>query len=490
MSLADELLADLEEAGEEGIDLDYRDNENDIEEAMETTDIGDISKSVQHVAKLRDSQELTSVLARITEFSEKPRNQVFGPAEADPEYQLIVEANNLTAEVDNEIGIIHKYLRDLYSKRFPELESLVPHALDYIRTVELLGNELEVTKVDLTDILPPATKMVISVTASTTQGEKLDDEEIERVFEACQMVTHLLDAKLKIFEYVESRMAFIAPNISIIVGASTAAKLMGAAGGLTNLGKMPACNVMILGAQKKTLSGFSSAAILPHTGFIYFSPIVQNMPQDMRKKAARIVAAKCTLAARVDSFHESTEGTIGKRLQEEIDKKFEKMVEPPPVKEAKALPRPDDAPRKKRGGRRVRKMKEKFAVTEMRRQANKVEFGKIGEDVYQTDLGFSVGTLGRKENTGRVRTPAVDKKTQVSISKRLQRSLQQSQGYGGQSTVRSARSTVSGTASSVAFTPLQGLEIVNPQAAEKKVADANAKYFSSTAGFLKVAKKD
>lgn len=35
---------------------------------------------------------------------------------------------------------------------------------------------------------------------------------------------------------------------------------------------------------------------------------------------------------------------------------------------------------------------------------------------------------------------------------------------------------------------LQGLEIVNPQAAEKKVNEANAKYFSNTAGFLKVKK--
>lgn len=55
--------------------------------------------------------------------------------------------------------------------------------------------------------------------------------------------------------------------------------------------------------------------------------------------------------------------------------------------------------------------------------------------------------------------------------------------------MRRAASSVSGTASSIAFTPMQGLEIVNPHAAEKKVADANAKYFSSSAGFLKVSKK-
>ena len=49
----------------------------------------------------------------------------------------------------------------------------------------------------------------------------------------------------------------------------------GAAGGLTNLSKMPSCNILVLGAQRKTLSGFSSVATNPHTGYIYYSDIVQ-----------------------------------------------------------------------------------------------------------------------------------------------------------------------------------------------------------------------
>ena len=39
-------------------------------------------------------------------------------------------------------------------------------------------------------------------------------------------------------------------------------------------------------------------------------------------------------------------------LKDEIQKKLDKMQEPPPVKQVKPLPKPDDAPRKKRGGRR------------------------------------------------------------------------------------------------------------------------------------------
>ena len=32
--------------------------------------------------------------------------------------------------------------------------------------------------------------------------------------------------------------------------------------------------------------------------------------QDIRRKVARVVAAKCILAARVDSFHENSEGDV------------------------------------------------------------------------------------------------------------------------------------------------------------------------------------
>lgn len=74
--------------------------------------------------------------------------------------------------------------------------------------------------------------------------------------------------------------------------------------------------------------------------------------QDLRKKAARLVAAKCTLAARVDSFHESLDGAVGDNLKAEIMQKLDKLQEPPPVKQVKPLAPPIDSQRKKRGGRR------------------------------------------------------------------------------------------------------------------------------------------
>jgi len=47
--------------------------------------------------------------------------------------------------------------------------------------------------------------------------------------------------------------------------------------------------------------------------------------QDLRRKAARLVSAKCALAARVDASHESKDGTIGQMFREEIEKKLDKL---------------------------------------------------------------------------------------------------------------------------------------------------------------------
>lgn len=516
MSLADVLKADLEDLDEQEEAEFY--NEHVKQEPMEGVaeeekmpQVTDSSQSVRQIAKLMESEKLQSIITRIEFYqSSAPRTMIVGPVEQDPEYKLIVDANNITVEVDTEISLIHKYIRDKYSKRFPELESLVLNPLDFIRTARELGNDVERAKNNerLQQFLSTPTIMIVSVSASTTQGSRLSEQELDLINEACDIVIKLNDIKLRIFEYVESRMTFIAPNLSIIVGASTAAKIMGIAGGLTNLSKMPACNILLLGQQKKNLSGFSTTQIIPHTGYIYYSDMVQKLPPDLRRNVARILACKCALAARVDSFHEvsspknylshdyhfnefkSRDGRVGNQFSEEIKMRIDKLQEPPPVKQAKPLSAPIEQARKKRGGRRARKMKERLGLTELRRAHNRMTFGEIEEDAYQDDLSVSLGQMGGRSGSGRVRAAQVDAKTKARISQKLQKTLQKQNNsqWGGLSTVRGTKtSAVAGTASSVAFTSMQGLEIVNPNAAEKEKGSESQKYFSSASGFAKVS---
>ena len=55
----------------------------------------------------------------------------------------------------------------------------------------------------------------------------LDSKEMDRVMEACDTALELDKYKSRIYSYVESRMTFIEPNLSVLVGAPIAAKLMG-----------------------------------------------------------------------------------------------------------------------------------------------------------------------------------------------------------------------------------------------------------------------
>merc|ERR1711892_46176 len=511
-TLADELLADLEDEAEDIEDdlvlrggdgggnmgdMSFKaevkmEEDEEIEAKPQTSKIQNID-DVDSVIELLHSQDFAEAIEQIRHGLGANPKPWFGLVEQNPEYQLVVKANELCSRIDNEIAIVHKFVQDMYQDRFPELAGMVPEPIVFLKTVNILMNDIEKGLKKLGTVLSSQTILIVSVTASTTSGKVMDDEKMAPLARGCEVGIELCEARDLILQFVESRMEFIAPNVCRIVGPGIAAKVTSHAGGLTGLTKMPSCNIMLLGAQKKTFQGFSKLQMLPHTGYIYYAKIVQDMPPEYRRKAAKLVSAKLALAARVDCFHQSDDGTAGKKLLDEIQTKFDKWFEPSQQKQTKALPVPLEAPRKKRGGRRARKMKERLGMTDMRKYANRMNFGEIGDDVDQSDLGVDMGQLHAKgaSGSGKVRAAPVDKKTQVRISKALQQKIARnnramdgtlSVWTGGRTTM--GRDNSNGMASSVAFTPLKGLEIINPNAAEKK--EESKKYFSDTSGFTSV----
>ncbi|KAG6517813.1 hypothetical protein ZIOFF_021212 [Zingiber officinale] len=111
---------------------------------------------------------------------------------------------------------------------------------------------------------------------------------------------------------------------------AVAAKLMGIAGGLSALAKMPACNVQLLEAKKKALARFSTATSQFRVGYLEQAEIFQSTPP-LRTHACRLLASKSTLAARVESTRGDPTGKAGRNLRDEILKKIEKWQEPPPA---------------------------------------------------------------------------------------------------------------------------------------------------------------
>jgi U4/U6 small nuclear ribonucleoprotein PRP31 len=90
-------------------------------------------------------------------------------------------------------------------------------------------------------------------------------------------------------------MTVLAPNLSVLLGSSCAAKLMATAGGLYALSKIPACNLQVIGKSGKYNSaavGMSSLHHYKHGGIIYYSEIASTIPSEYRPKATKIIAAK------------------------------------------------------------------------------------------------------------------------------------------------------------------------------------------------------
>jgi U4/U6 small nuclear ribonucleoprotein PRP31 len=507
-TLADSFLADFESSGEEESEVEEENKGGDEPEFAEfdkqeevTADIDDLDATVQDlddldqpmsevepakksgvasVSALLTDASLTNHLKTIANLMEKTNAQrdagedVF--VDRDEEYNLIVKSNELAAVVDNEIATIHKFVRDIYATKLQELEQLVHNPLDYAKVVKIIGNETDMTTVEseLLGIIPQTTILTISVTATTTVGKPLPADELRRAFDGCDAIIELEEGKRCIYEYIESRMFFIAPNLSTLIGTAIAARLMAIAGGLAELSKIPACNLQVLGARKKTLDGFARTSADMHMGLLSFTALVLGAPRHLRARTVKVLAGRASLCARVDAFHEDPTGEVGQSYVDEIVKKVAKWQEPPPAKKKKALAAPLGEMKTKRGGKRKRAEKAKYEVTDMAKAKNKMLFGKA--ELTDDYTGEGMGMVGQA-GSGRL---TVKKKDTQKLAKKLSRKTQ--------AKLRRVKGTVasaSGMASSIAFTPIQGMELVAPDQPKQK---AHNKYFSMSGGFVNVSK--
>ncbi|KAK9366716.1 hypothetical protein V1509DRAFT_223678 [Lipomyces kononenkoae] len=383
MSLVDELLAD------------FSPSPSPIQSRSASPELPPTNSEHQHddnvafngvLAELdstaRLMSQLSPLLEQIDRYTETP-DSVSGNVEDNPEYKLLVEVNDLAADVTNEVASLHKYIAEKYRPRFPELESLVLNPVEYAKTVKVIGNDISTIKDkqnELAEFLQAAIIMVLAVSALTSSSRPLTDEEFLAANESSELLLFLDSAKRKITQYVSTKLSVFAPNTAALVGSQTAAQLFGAAGGLNGLLKLPACNMPSLGAKRnQTNIGLGNTGIRQQ-GFLYFCPIIQSTPIDLRRQALRILSGKVALSTRVDLAHTALDGSQGLKMKLEVEEKLEKLGIPPSNKGPKALPAPDDKPSKKRGGKRIRKYKQQFAMTDLRKAQNRMKFGEQDGD--------------------------------------------------------------------------------------------------------------
>lgn len=103
-------------------------------------------------------------------------------------------------------------------------------------------------------------------------------------------------------------------------------------------------------------------------------------------------------------------------------KKMGKIQEPQQPKQKKILPRPDEKPRRKRGGKRMRSLKLRMEQTEVNKLKNRMKFGP-DQEVEFRETGKGYGLLGVGGAGGKVKV-AVSKGQKINTKKQKLAALQ------------------------------------------------------------------
>ncbi|QDX40877.1 NOP5/NOP56 family protein [Salarchaeum sp. JOR-1] len=157
--------------------------------------------------------------------------------------------------------------------------------------------------------------------AREVAGREPSDVTEERVVSLAERVRDLANERANLEAYVEEQSRVVAPNLSMLAGPTLAARLVEQAGGLESLAKMPSGTVQVLGAEDALFAHLRGHAPSPKHGVIYVHEYVRGTRPDERGSAARAIAGKLSIAARIDHYS----GDRRPELEDELDERIERI---------------------------------------------------------------------------------------------------------------------------------------------------------------------
>lgn len=138
--------------------------------------------------------------------------------------------------------------------------------------------------------------------------------------ELARAILRLRESRQHLEDDVASAVADRAQNLSDIAGPVLAARLISRAGGLKHLAEMPSSAIQVMGAEKSLFKHLKGKAPSPKHGLIYRHPAISGAPKRLRGRAARALAGKLAIAARLDyngaSLSLELKASLDKRLAE------------------------------------------------------------------------------------------------------------------------------------------------------------------------------
>jgi len=121
--------------------------------------------------------------------------------------------------------------------------------------------------------------------------------------------------------FTERIVREVAPNLAALAGPVLAARLIALAGSLKTLARKPSGTLQVLGAEEALFAHLRGRAPSPKHGIIYTHEYVRETAREHRGSAARALAGKLTIAARIDHYS----GDLRPELEGELDARIERI---------------------------------------------------------------------------------------------------------------------------------------------------------------------
>ncbi|MDQ2072155.1 NOP5/NOP56 family protein [Haloarcula sp. H-GB4] len=148
-----------------------------------------------------------------------------------------------------------------------------------------------------------------------------EDEGDRALRSLAEQTAALADEADSLRAYIERTAPAVAPNLSMLAGPVLAARLISLAGGLEALAKKPSGTVQVLGAEDALFAHLKGSAPSPKHGVIFTHEYVSGTRREDRGSAARALAGKLSIAARIDHYS----GDRRPDLQAELDERIERI---------------------------------------------------------------------------------------------------------------------------------------------------------------------
>lgn len=246
----------------------------------------------------------------------------FSPDKVDT---MVIQAVCLLDDLDKELNNYIMRAREWYGWHFPELGKIVTDNLQYIKTMQLIGQRENAVKCDLSDILTEEIEEKVKEAAETSMGSEISEYDAEHMQCLCVEIIELHQYRSQLCDYLKARMMALAPNLTVLVGDLIGARLISKAGSLTSLAKHPASTLQILGAEKALFRALKSKKNTPKYGLIYHSQLVGQSSSKNKGKISRMLAAKASLATRVDALGDTTNFDLGTEHKVKLEARLRQL---------------------------------------------------------------------------------------------------------------------------------------------------------------------